>query len=142
MTRHLDQTRKQIEMYMAAYGVVFGAGLMVLLAAGGQPLYWLQVSQNTQTDVALLILFAGVVHALGIQINGRWRWSPALRLAGMAAHASAMTWLTGAAFIATVGSYYGVASGVVTYGPFAWAFWCLAFGSWVDLKRSLALWRI
>jgi len=142
MTKHLDTTRKQIEMYMAAYGVVFGAGIMVLLAFGGQPLYWLKVSQDMQTDVALLILFSGVIHALGIRVNGSWRWSPALRVIGMAAHASAMTWLALSAFVATFGSLHGVASGVVTYGPLAWAFWCLAWGAWHDLKRSLALWRI
>lgn len=32
---------------------------------------------------AEMFFFAGVVYLLGIRINGRWRWSPALRMAAI-----------------------------------------------------------
>ena len=36
---------------------------------------------------------AALVHAMGININGRWRWSPVLRLTGMICHAVAFFYL-------------------------------------------------
>jgi hypothetical protein len=52
---------------------------------------------------ALLIFAASTVYLFGIVINGHWRWSPVLRVAGAAAHVTTM-----AAFVrGASGAVYG-----------------------------------
>ena len=62
---------------------------------------------------AISIMLASVTHILGIIVNGNWRWSPALRVAGV-------TWQ-----ILTLGAFT-IGSGAAVYGD-SFALGCLVF---------------
>jgi len=141
MQTHLTQTRHLLEMLAASFGVWFAAGNLLLLLAGGSPLYWVGWSPEAQADAMLAILAAAVLHVVGINVNGAWRWSPLLRLIGIATHALAVTYLCAAILRQPTGAY-GLPSGFVTYSFVSLLLWSLAVGAYRDLLRSLAIWRL
>jgi hypothetical protein len=117
--RYLYPFRRRIEMCSAIYAGGLGLWVWVWAIHGERnALDWTGLDQSAQLLLAQAMVLASFVHALGVRINGQWRWSPALRLAGMAAHVAILGWL---AWIAAAGS-----SATWTYG---WITGALAFGA-------------
>lgn len=52
------------------------------------------------------IMLASVVYLYGIKINGRWRWSPALRLLGAAWHTMTLFAFAASAVTAQYGDFF------------------------------------
>jgi hypothetical protein len=140
--KHLNPIRRAIETVMALYAVGFGVFIIFTIDAGlGSPLWWVGLDQNAQVLFALAMVFAGFIHAMGISINGSWRWSPLLRLIGMVTHATGVTYLV-VAMIGSIGPPHGLPSGLYTYTVTAGLFWYLSCKAFVDLQNSLKLWAI
>jgi len=139
MIAHLNKTRKTLELCMAIYGMFFGTGIFLSIMAGGSPLYWLNLTVQQQGDAALGIMLFGLLHAVGVRLNGSWCYSPALRAIGMFGHTIAMAYITVISFVATVNSPHGLASGFFTYSGITFVFFALALGSLKDLRISLNL---
>jgi hypothetical protein len=86
-TRFLYPRQRQIEILSALYAGGFGLYCEAITTAGARsPIYWVSESIAVQHALAVVLLFAALVHALGIRINGAWRGSPVLRTLAMAAH--------------------------------------------------------
>lgn len=134
----LTKARRLTELVMSFYGIYFGTLVVLLLDTGlGDPLYWVWPDQAEQKLVGLAFLTAGIIHAIGVNLNGSWRWSPALRVVGLALHTGLM------ARIFWAGAWqepYGVTSGGITYLPFVLVFGFFAFAAFRDLIQSLRLW--
>lgn len=58
------------------------------------------------------LVLASTVYLLGILINGRWRWSPLLRLIGAAWHSATLVAFAWGAALAASGDFVMVSSGV------------------------------
>jgi len=141
MTRHLNPFRKLVEAGMAIYGVGYGLFIIWVIELGlGNPLWWVGFDIDEQNAFALTLIFAGFLHSMGIAINGKWRWSPALRAMGMSIHAGATTYL----IVSMLGSLgpHGVPSGLYPYSVTAGIFWFLALKGCQDLYHSITLSRI
>jgi len=84
-----------METLAAVYG--YGYGLWVWFFATynpeNTPLGWTGLDISGQVFLGQLFCVAGVLHGLGVHINGRKWWSPFLRLAGMFFHAGLFSWL-------------------------------------------------
>lgn len=139
-TSYLTRTRRFTEILAALYGVYFGASVTVLLDTGwGSPLYWVWSDPVTQKAAGLTFVLAGVVHAIGVRVNGRWRWSPLFRVVGL----SILTMLMFKIFLA--GAWQepnGVTSGGVTYAPFVLVFAFYTATAARDLWHSLKIARL
>lgn len=96
--RFLYPRQRQIEILSALYAGGFGLYCEAITTAGRRsPIYWVSDSVAVQHALALALLIAAVVHALGIRINGAWRGSPALRTLAMASHTAVFAILFSAA---------------------------------------------
>lgn len=82
--------RKLVEMIMALYGMYFGFYIVVQTNLGTAPLLWAGFDFEQSLMYGYLVSIAGVVHGAGVRINGRWYYSPWLRLVGMSTHALAL----------------------------------------------------
>lgn len=71
--------RKNAETIMALFVSGYGAYAAVLLQLGFDPLRW----AGADTLMAWSFILAGLVHAIGIRLNGAKNWSPFLRLVGL-----------------------------------------------------------
>lgn len=58
------------------------------------------------------LMLASAMHLLGIIINGRWRWSPALRLGGSIWHSSTLIAFSCGAITAPYGENLAISAGV------------------------------
>jgi hypothetical protein len=135
MTRYLTQSRWWLEVTMSGYGMWFGGGVFWTIAMGfGDPLYWLGITPEQQSALALTIMVGAFVHAMGIFLNGGWRFSPLLRAAGMGVHALALTYIT-AMTLGYANGEHGVPSGFWTYSGLAFVFWMLTISACQDLSR-------
>lgn len=124
--RFLYPRQRQIEVLSALYAGGFGLYCEVVMAAERpSPIYWVSDNIMTQHALSLALLIASLVHALGIRINGAWRWSPALRTLGMAVH----TFVFAAFFAAAPGSS-------ATYS-YAWVMAFMAAGT-INAARDCA----
>jgi len=142
MTPHRNLSRRWLELALATYGVIFGFGVFFLISLGGEPLYWLKISVETQANLALIFLFGGTVHATGAWINGVWKWSALCRVVGLGLHATAVSWISIAAIMITIHSPHGLTSGVVTYTPIALLLWWLAKQALGDFIQDYRLWGL
>jgi hypothetical protein len=96
--RFLYPRQRQIELFSALYAGGFGLYCEAVTTAGERsPIYWVSDSLAVQHGIAIALLLAALVHALGIRINGAWRGSPALRVAAMASHTVVFLVLSAAA---------------------------------------------
>jgi hypothetical protein len=96
--RFLYSRQRQIEMLSALYAGGFGVYCEAVVTAGHRsPIYWVSDRIAAQHSLAVALLVAALVHALGIRINGAWRGSPALRAAAMAVHTAVFLILATAA---------------------------------------------
>ena len=118
MAQYLYPVRKRIEIIAAIYAG--GFGVFVWAAAfRGEPLAWAGMHNGTALMFGQVMSLAGFFHALGIRINGHWRWSPALRLAGMTCHAVMLSILAVSGADQTAGYTYGCATVLAMVG--AWS---------------------
>jgi hypothetical protein len=118
-TSHLYPFRKRVEIFGALYAGGFGFWMMMTLMANQQsPVAWVTRSHGYEMAIAQFLIIGAAVHALGIQINGKWRGSPMLRAIGMSACASVF---------ALFGAYGGGTSATYTYG---WVTIFLLAGVW------------
>jgi len=141
MTMHLNQLRRILETIMALYAGGFGIFIIFTISMEtGNPLWWVGFDIPAQNVFALLLMFAGTIHAWGIAINGRWRWSPLLRVIGMAVHAIAITYLV-VAIINSIGPH-GIPSGLYSYSVTAGMFWYLVWKAMLDLRNSFSIVRL
>lgn len=110
----------------AVFAIGFGMHVW-MLTFSSQPLAWAGLDNDDALVLGQAMSLAGVIHALGIRINGNWRWSPALRFLGMCVHAGAFLYLSWSGAGQTAGYTYLWGAGL------AWA------GAWSaarDLKRA------
>lgn len=113
--RYLYPHRKRLEILSAVFAAGFGLHLWVT-ALHGEPLAWAGVHNGHALLFGQVVSIAGLIHALGVWINGRWRWSPVLRLAGMATHASLFAWLASRGVGQSAAYTYGWISLLLAYG--------------------------
>ena len=128
-TRFLYPHRKRMEIMSAVFAGGFGINIW---AAGlySEPLRWADLHNGQALIFGQVMSLAAFVHAVGVRINGEWRWSPSLRLAGMSAHTLMF------AFLAV--------RGVGTTGTYTWITGLLLMGALSalkDTKRALG-WEI
>ena len=71
--------RKTAETIMALFVTGYGAYAEVLINMGYDPLRWAEADHF----MAWSFIAAGLLHAVGIRLNGARNWSPFLRLAGL-----------------------------------------------------------
>jgi hypothetical protein len=125
---YLYPFRRRIEMCSAIYAGGLGLWVWVWAIHGERnALDWTGLDQREQLLMAQAMVLASLVHALGVRINGHWRWSPLLRVIGMSAHVTIMAWL---AWTAALGS-----SATWTY---SWVTGALAFGTVGAIRDFLA----
>ena len=127
--RFLYPFRKRVEMFGALYAGGFGMFIWLSLAVNGHsPINWIEVGGVRHIWIGEALALAAFVHALGIRINGQWRYSPALRLVGMTIH---------------LGIFAGLALsgwGSSAFYTYAWISAALLTGVWSsarDLYRAL-----
>ena len=131
MQRYLYPARKRLEILSAVFAGGFGVHIW---AAGfhGEPLLWAGLHNGQALIFGQIMSMAAFVHALGVRINGHWRWSPALRLLGMAFHTLMFAFLA-VRGVGTTGAYtYTWITGLLLMG---------ALSALKDTKRALG-WEI
>jgi hypothetical protein len=102
--RYLYPRQRQTEVLSALFAGGFGFWCeFVQVSTGASPITWASPDIRVQHSLALALIGAALVHALGIRINGAWRCSPCLRLVGMAVHTGIFMflWSRGATSSAT-----------------------------------------
>jgi hypothetical protein len=77
--------RKLAEIMSALYGLAMGIYSYVAHINGQSAFAWVPV-ENAGIALAWAFIGSSLVHGVGVKINGSWRWSPAIRFVGMAAH--------------------------------------------------------
>lgn len=75
--------RKMAEAVAAIYGLVMGCYGLAAYMDGGNAFAWVP---GSSWNVPALFMAGSLVHGAGVKINGRWRWSPVLRLIGISLH--------------------------------------------------------
>lgn len=131
MQRYLYPARKRLEMISAAFAGGFGIHIWAA-AFHGEPLLWADLYNHEALLFGQAISIAALIHALGVRINGQWRWSPMLRLLGMVAHTLMFAFLAFKGFGQTAGYTYGWIIGLLGMG---------ALSALKDTKRALG-WEI
>lgn len=125
--RYLYPAHKRLEILSACFAGGFGVHIWATSLAG-EPLAWAGIHNGGAVLFGQAISLAALVHAAGVRINGRWKWSPILRLAGMSAHSLMFGWLAVAGFEQTAGYTYGWVMGLLIAG---------AFSAFKDTRRAL-----
>ena len=115
---YLYPQRKRLEVLSAVFAAGFGIHLW-LAAQTGSPLAWAGLHNGHALAFGQAVSLAALVHALGVRINGRWRWSPALRLIGMSCHAVLFLWLACRGAGQSAGYTYGWISALLAYGAYS-----------------------
>ncbi len=131
MQRYLYPARKRLEMISAAFAGGFGIHIWAA-AFNGEPLLWADLHNHEALLFGQAMSVAAFVHALGVRINGTWKWSPMLRLLGMVAHTLMFAFLAFKGFGQTAGYTYGWITGLLLMG---------ALSALKDTKRALG-WEI
>lgn len=125
--RYLYPQRKRAEVWFAIFSGGFGAHIATG-SVSGTPLWWAGLGRVESTSFGLLMLGAALLWSIGININGRWRFSPLLRLISMFVSFCLFASLAKAGFGGTAGYVYG------------WITFALAYAvrsAFVDTKRAL-----
>lgn len=114
--RFLYPQRKRFETLSAMYAA--GFGIFIWSQSFTQnPLEWADLDLVGALAFGQAMTIAALVHAAGVSINGSWRWSPVLRLIGMALHAGLF------GYLAAHGS-----GGTAVY-TYSWGFLMMAYGA-------------
>ena len=131
MQRYLYPQRKRLEILSAVFAGGFGVHIWAA-SLYSEPLRWADLHNGQALIFGQVMSMAAFVHALGVRINGEWRWSPALRLLGMAFHTLMF------AFLAIKGFW---ATGFYTYSWVTALLFMGALSALRDTKRALR-WEI
>lgn len=87
--------RRIFEMFAAVYGGFYGLWVETVLRVSDHPsLWWTGLDGSGAHVVARILIAAGLIHGLGIRVNGRWIYSPVLRSIGMATFCGVFLWLS------------------------------------------------
>lgn len=124
--RYLYPVRKRIEVLAAVFSIGFGLHVWAL-AFNSEPLAWAGMHNGEALRFGQTMSLAGLAHALGVRINGYWRWSPVLRFVGMGVHASCFLYLAWAGLGQTAGYTYGWGAAMALAG---------AWSAGRDMKRA------
>lgn len=128
MTPHyLYPARKRLEILSACFAGGFGVHIWAT-SLTGEPLAWAGMHNGEAVVLGQIVGLAALVHAAGVKINGRWKWSPSLRLAGMAVHSLIFGWLALVGVGQTAGYTYSWVTGMLIAG---------AFSAFKDTRRAL-----
>lgn len=85
--KYLYPFRKRVEILAALYAGGFGMFILICQVLGfPSPIYWLDAVD--QASLAHFMILASLIHSTGVSVNGRWRYSPALRILGLSMHTS------------------------------------------------------
>lgn len=125
--RYLYPARKRLEILSACFAGGFGVHIWAASTAG-EPLLWAGMHNEAATDFGQAMSVAALIHALGVRINGSWRWSPALRLTGMVVHTVLFAVLAWQGVGQTAGYTYSWITIALFYG---------ALSALKDTKRAL-----
>lgn len=79
----MPQLRKTAEIIMALYVAGFGVFVESHAAGGTNALAWAGFSLNDAWVFGWACWFASCIHAVGLWVNGRARWSPMIRVVGL-----------------------------------------------------------
>ena len=129
--QYLYPVRKRLEMLSAIFAGGFGVFVWAM-TFHNNPLAWADLTNSGALAFGQVMSLAAFVHALGVRINGHWRWSPVLRLAGMACHTMLFGWLSWQGWGQTAAYTYGwgcglLALGTLSAGRDTWRAWS---GEW------------
>lgn len=91
--QYLTRPLSVLEIVAAAYAALFGPWVWALAQRRPEVLDWAGLHGQTAIGFCVFMTACGLIHGTGIRVNGRWRWSPVLRAAGMAGHVVAFGWL-------------------------------------------------
>ena len=129
MARHfLYPQRKRFEILSAVYAG--GFGIYIWSASfTANPLAWSGLDGWEALLFGQMLTLAALAHSLGVRINGAWRWSPVLRLIGMAMHAALFGFLA---------SHGAGTSAAYTY---SWGFILLAYGATSAARDTFTAYR-
>jgi hypothetical protein len=127
--RYLYPQRKRFEVLSALFAGGYGLHVWSL-ATYSNPLQWAGMTQEDALAFALTISAFAMTHAVGVRINGSWRWSPILRLIGMTGHAAMFGFLAVAGAGQTASYVYGWGLGLMIYGASSAARDCLRAAEW------------
>ena len=116
--RYLYPHRKRLEILSAVFAAGFGVNFW-LTAQDGAPLAWAGLDNAAALLFGQAVSWAAFVHGLGVNVNGQWRWSPALRLVGMSCHALLFAWLASRGAGGTAVYTYGWISLLMAYGAYS-----------------------
>lgn len=117
-TRYLYPHRKRMEILSAVFAAGFGLFIWGQ-SFHSEPLAWAGLHNGAALMFGQAMSLAALIHALGVRINGHWRWSPVLRLAGMIVHTALFAWLAWHGTGQTAAYTYGWGAGLLAYG--AWS---------------------
>lgn len=106
----------EVRLAMAALGFGVYCGTIAAIT-DTQPLWWVRQEVGGPLSIPPALILASLIHATGIWVNGHWRWSPALRVIGMAINFGVFVLLAVSAFPTSGGFTYAVL-----------AYWLARFG--------------
>jgi len=129
-----------VEMFASTFGVIWGfVVLQITLMGAGNPLFWISNSVEVQELFSWGFLVFGVIHALGINVNGRWKYSPSLRFVGMGGMASLTAYLS----LVGMGSFgLAYASAGVAYGLLSVGYFILCRQAVIDQVFNIYIHRV
>ena len=125
--RYLYPQRKRAEVWFAIFSGGFGANIATG-SVSGTPLWWAGLGRVESASSGLLMLGAALLWSIGININGRWRFSPLLRLVAMITSFCLFASLMWAGVGGTAGYVYGWITAALAYA---------VRSAFVDTKRAL-----
>lgn len=132
--KYLYPCRKRVEIVAALYACAFGFYIWAAVLAGDvNPIGW--VRQEYELVIAEALICSGIIHGVGVFINGRWRYSPLLRLIGMLGHATVMAGFAVKGGWSSATYTYAWISGVLLYGAIGAATDFLHAMGWKWTKR-------
>lgn len=103
----LSSFRRKIELAVAMYAGGLGLYIGFLISMFGvSPASWVSGSASGQLMFAQGLTLAALIHAIGISVNGSWRWSPMLRVVGISLHALMIFYAAVIGILSTAGYTY------------------------------------
>ena len=75
--------RKSAETIMALYVAGFGAFVAAYEVGGVNAMAWTGMNIVASSWFAWLCIWGATIHALGLWLNGSYRWSPIIRASGL-----------------------------------------------------------
>jgi hypothetical protein len=116
--RYLGERQRTVEMLAALYAAWYSCitGIQINWY-GANPLGWSGMTEDEQSVFAWVLLIAALMHGIGIEINGRWKWSPMLRAAALALHLLAISvLLLKAGLYTSASTNYSFIVGMLVFG--------------------------